>query len=79
MINFATDLSVPWWHGLLYVFLMAFVLLIRAHACQQYFFVMNRAGVRVRTAFVAAIYRKVNKIWLVVETFEITHFFRLYE
>lgn len=59
MINFASDLSIPWWHGVLYVLLMAFVILIRAHACQQYFYVMNRIGVRTRTALVAAIYRKV--------------------
>jgi len=61
MVAFCTDSSQPWWNGGVYVGTMCLVMLTRSHLLQQYFYAMNRIGVRVRTALMSAVYKKVVK------------------
>lgn len=62
MITFCTDSMQPWWNGVVYVGVMCFVMLIRSHLLQQYFYRMNRIGVRCRTGLISAVYKKSLKM-----------------
>lgn len=64
MIAFYTDFTIPTWHGFVYVALIGVSVITKSAAWNFYFNIMTRLGVKVRTAIVSAIYRKVRGVSL---------------
>ena len=60
MINFTNDPTEPSWHGYLYAFLLFMVAVIQSLFLHQYFHRGFTLGLRMRTAIIAAVYRKVH-------------------
>ena len=59
MIQFTKDETQPDWHGYLYTVLFFVNALIVSLVLHQYFYRVNVVGMRIRTAVIAAVYRKV--------------------
>ncbi|XP_060624168.2 ATP-binding cassette sub-family C member 2 [Anolis sagrei] len=58
MINFVSDPNAYLWHGYLYALLMFLAALVQSICLQQYFQLCFKLGMSVRTALMAAIYKK---------------------
>ena len=61
LMAFVRDSSTPLWKGLLYAFTLLLTALVQTMLMSQYNFRMNLVGMRIRTALIAAIYRKVGQ------------------
>lgn len=63
MINFTNDKSIFLWEGYLYAVLLFVVALLQSIFLQQYFQRCFVLGMKVRTAIMAAVYKKVKTKW----------------
>lgn len=60
MISFVSDPNAYLWHGYLYAVLLFLTALVQSICLQQYFQLCFELGMLVRTALMAAIYKKVS-------------------
>ena len=60
MINFTEDRSEPAWKGYFYAVLLFIAAVVQSLLLHQYFHRCFVVGMRMRTAIVAAVYRKVS-------------------
>lgn len=63
LINFIQTESELTWRGYLYAFGLFFTATIQTIFLSQYFTRMFYVGLRIRTALISAIYRKVKSLW----------------
>ena len=61
MINFTKDKSIPVWRGYVYAVLLFCSAQAQSLLLHQYFHRCYRTGLRVKTAIISAVYRKVEK------------------
>ena len=61
MIRFTKDKSEPDWNGYFYAVLLFVAAVIQSLFLHQYFHRCFRVGMRIRTAIIAAVYKKVCK------------------
>ena len=59
MIGFTKDTSEPDWNGYFYAVLLFVAAVIQSLFLHQYFHRCFRVGMRIRTAIIAAVYKKV--------------------
>lgn len=60
LINFVNDKSAPIWQGLLYTALLFVAACLQTLVLHQYFHICFVTGMRLKTAIIGAIYRKVQ-------------------
>lgn len=60
LIQFVNDSSAPTWHGYFYTTLLLVCTCVQTLILQKYFHVCFVTGMRLRTAIVGAVYRKVS-------------------
>ena len=60
MIRFVVNRNLPSWHGYMYASLMFIVAFVESMLLHQYFHRCMVVGMRIRTAIVAAVYKKVR-------------------
>lgn len=65
MIEFTDDLRIPDRWGYIYTGLLLIVSLMRSLLLHQNYHLCNKTGIRLRTALIAAVYRKVWMIYVV--------------
>lgn len=59
LINFVYDRSAPRWQGYLYTGLLFFCACLQTLVLHQYFHICFVSGMRLKTAVIGAVYRKV--------------------
>jgi hypothetical protein len=59
MIDFVSDLTEESWKGYFYAAAMLIGATVQSFAQSHYFYFAGRAGLRMRMAIIAAVYRKV--------------------
>ena len=59
LIHFIKDKNIPMWQGYLYAILMFVVAFVQSIILHQYFHRCFVVGMRLRTAIISAVYRKV--------------------
>ena len=65
LVHFMQDMDEPRWHGYLYAALLFLVTVVQSLFLQQYFLRCMATGMRVKTAVVAIVYKKVvRSSWL---------------
>ena len=62
LISFTKNKEEPMWKGYMYTALMFLVALIQSLILHQYFHRCFLTGMRIRTAIIAAIYKKVKEL-----------------
>ena len=60
MIAFTEDLGLPEWHGYFFAASLYIVAVVKAISLQAYFHKSTIVGMRIKTAVVSTIYRKVS-------------------
>lgn len=60
LIRFVNDSSAPSWQGYFYTALLFFCTCLQSLILQKYFHVCFVTGMRLRTAIIGAVYRKVH-------------------
>lgn len=60
LIHFVTDSSAPSWQGFFYTALLFICTSVQSLILQRYFHVCFVSGMRLRTAIIGAVYRKVR-------------------
>lgn len=60
LIRFVNNSSAPSWHGFFYTALLFLCTIVQSLILQKYFHVCFVSGMRLRTAIIGAVYRKVR-------------------
>lgn len=60
LIHFVNDSAAPPWHGYFYTVLLFLCTCVQSLILQKYFHVCFVSGMRLRTAIIGAVYRKVR-------------------
>lgn len=60
LIRFVSDAAAPAWHGYFFTALLFFCTCLQSLILQKYFHVCFVSGMRLRTAIIGAVYRKVR-------------------
>lgn len=63
LIRFVNNSSAPSWHGYFYTALLFICTCVQSLILQKYFHVCFVSGMRLRTAIIGAVYRKVRQLW----------------